>query len=271
MLRKIEPYEVVLALKPLLENTLRSPRTETTPKEIRTAVDVEAYLNDVRDRSTWFTCPQCGEEWNNMTHENICIACVDNIGKDAAKQNRLGDYLKRTIGTYGIEHYRWDTFDQNSQNQFAYDCFERFDHTKDNLYLFGAPGIGKTHLAGALLKDCASKNLSVKWVNPMYLAMELGGRFPSDQKPVIEELAAQDVVILDDLGLGEDLKMTMKIIYMVTDRRKADKRNGLVITSNLSLDQLAKHFKDDRITSRISGLCRVMRIDGYDRRTTKSK
>jgi DNA replication protein DnaC len=270
MLRRIDPEEIILALKPLLVNTPRSPRTADTPTAIATPEDIGRYLDDVQKRMTWVTCPDCNTEWNALTHEGICASCVEARAVREKKQRELGEYLKQTIGPYGIERYSFSSFEKTPLNDYAFRSFEAFDHTRQNLYLYGSPGIGKTHLAGALMKDCCAKNLSVKWANPMYLGMELSGRFPSDQKAIIDGFAAQDVVILDDLGLGEELRAIMKLIYMLTDRRTADKRNGLVITSNLSLEDLAKHFRDDRITSRIAGLCRVIKIDGVDGRVRRS-
>lgn len=258
-----------MALKPLLENTPRSPRTDKSPTRIETPEDVRAYLEDVRDRATWFTCPECDVEWNNLTPEGVCISCMDERGRSSSRQAQLGEYLLKTIGRYGIERYSFNSFDVDHSNAYAVERFSRFNAKTDNLYLYGPTGIGKTHLAGALLKQCAANNLTIKWVNPMYLAMELTGRFAADQKSLIEDLASKDVVILDDLGLGDELKMTMKIIYMLTDRRTAAKKNGLVITSNLSIEDLAKNFRDDRIASRISGLCRVIKMDGKDRRVMR--
>lgn len=44
---------------------------------------------------------------------------------------------------------------------------------------------------------------------------------------------------------------------------------GLIITSNLSLDNLRARFADDRLTSRIAGMCKILEITGADRRLGK--
>ena len=43
------------------------------------------------------------------------------------------------------------------------------------------------------------------------------------------------------------------------------KKNGLIITSNLFIDDLGRKYQDDRIPDRLSGICEVIKIDtGYD-------
>lgn len=255
-----------MALKPLLVNTPRSPRTDKTPKQINTPLDVEKFLNDVAARAAWETCPLCAMEWNSLTIDGICIACVDKKGSDERHQIELGAYLRKVIGQYGIENYGFHNFETDEGNGFAFSKFKRFDHKTDNLFVYGDCGTGKTHLAGALLKDVCSKNLRVKWCNPMYITRLIKSRYPSEEEAIVDDLVNQDVLIIDDLGVGSDLMPTLRLIYELTDKRRAKKLNGLVITSNLSIEQLAQAYKDDRITSRIAGLCSVFKIEGKDRR-----
>lgn len=240
--------------------------TEKTPTSLLTPKDLTDYLQDVADRTAWAICPQCEREWNALLDEGICIGCVDQRGKQEAHQKRLGDYLLKVIGAYGIERYSFLKFETDSDNAYAFSAFKTFDHTKDNLFIFGGCGTGKTHLAGALLKDCCAKGLQVKFVNPIYVTRLLKSRFPSEEDGIIEGLVSQDVLIVDDLGIGSDLAMTLRAIYEITDRRRAQNRNGLVITSNLSLDDLAAAYRDDRIASRIAGMCKLIEIKGPDRR-----
>jgi hypothetical protein len=90
MLRRIDPEEIILALKPLLVNTPRSPRTADTPTAIATPEDIGRYLDDVQKRMTWVTCPDCSTEWNALTHEGICASCVEARGGPGEKTKRTG-------------------------------------------------------------------------------------------------------------------------------------------------------------------------------------
>src|SRR5579863_4921572 len=90
MLQAIAPAEVISALKSLLVNTPRLPKTEQTPKKILQAADIRTYLDDVQARAFWFQCPDCEQEWNALTPDGICISCVDKKHAAELKQRELG-------------------------------------------------------------------------------------------------------------------------------------------------------------------------------------
>jgi DNA replication protein DnaC len=196
----------------------------------------------------------------------VCVACNDERAASAIRQIRLGEYLQRVIGPFGVTRYRLDNFSVTAGNMEAFKACEDFDHRTDNLFMYGACGTGKTHLAGTILKRACALGLNVKWVNPMYLTRLIKSRWVSDEEAILEDLVLQDVLVVDDLGTGSDLNTTLRAIYEITDKRKAQNRNGLVITSNLSLDLLAQAYRDDRISSRISGLCKMIPLIGDDQR-----
>ena len=55
---------------------------------------------------------------------------------------------------------------------------------------------------------------------------------------------------------------------MILDKRERDKNYGIVITSNLNLSDLALRM-NDKITSRIAGMCDIVKIEDKDWRLKK--
>ena len=196
----------------------------------------------------------------------LCPACFDAEQAAEQKQRQLGEYLQKTIGPWGVAKYSFDSFNVNAGNMEAYQACTEFNPAFHNLFLWGECGTGKTHLAGAVMKAMCAAGRRVKWVNPLYLGRLLKSRWPSEEEGIIDELVNADVVFMDDLGVGREMNQALQIIYELTDKRRAQERNGLVITSNENLEVLAKNYKDDRIISRIAGLCRVIPLSGIDGR-----
>lgn len=256
-----------MALRPLLTNTPRSPTGPNTPESIRSSEDVRRFLQDVYERTQWQICPNCQAEWNALTEAGICFGCIEHGEQGAKRQRELGEYIQKTLGPYGLERYSFDAFQVSDENEYAFRRFRDFKPESENLFLFGPCGTGKTHLAGALLKNVCAANLTVRWGTPIYFSRAMRSRFASEEDPYVEWLVAHEVLIIDDLGVGKDTDTTLKLLYEITDKRTHRKQNGLVLTSNLGLDELARNYRDDRIASRISGLCEVVQITGRDHRS----
>ncbi len=267
MLETATESQVILALRPLWESTplLSEPRAPN-PEDIDDISAQGKTLSSIYFKIDWQRCPDCLREWNRLHDSGICIGCFDKISETEKLQYTLGLYLRKTIGVYGIERYSFSSFLTDESNDEAFTSMRHFDHTSQNIFLYGSCGTGKTHLAGAALKAACAKNLGVVWLQPLYVGRTLRSIFPSEEEAIIESWVHKDVCIVDDLGVGRDLDVTLRMIYELLDKRRARKRNGLIICSNHSLDDLGKAYKDDRVVSRIAGMCRIIKIFGPDRR-----
>lgn len=292
MLEAPDVKTVISAMRPLWENTPFSanPRSPNPldPDDLEALENLwsedpaRAILGRMYFRVQWVTCQNrkpdgdlCGKQWNALVESEgrqLCVACLDAEQASNLRQRQLGEYLQKTIGPWGVAKYSFDSFKVHAGNMEAFKACDDFNATLHNLFLWGDCGTGKTHLAGAVFKRVCASGLRVRWTNPLYLGRLLKSRWPSEEDGIIEDLVTADSIFIDDVGIGRDLNQTLQLIYELTDRRRAQGRNGMVITSNESLEALAAKYKDDRIISRISGLCRVIpMIDATDHRTDWQK
>ena len=86
------------------------------------------------------------------------------------------------------------------------------------------------------------------------------GREADEEFALLKLFDGYRCLVIDDLGVGRSTEFSNQIIYEIIERRANAMRNGLIITSNLSLDEFAQKSGDDRLPSRIMGLCRRIKI-----------
>lgn len=133
------------------------------------------------------------------------------------------------------------------------------DYPKHSLYLFGPTGCGKTHLGTALLRVYGGVVLK-----PMEMLRRLRACESADAEGKLLEFYGAAPLLIDDLGVEKLTEYALQVIYEVVDRRWMAAAGGLIITSNLDLDALSQKLGDDRIASRIAGMCRIVRLTGED-------
>ena len=82
----------------------------------------------------------------------------------------------------------------------------------------------------------------------------------------IEELkeAVRDALFLDDLGAEKLTDFVRQITYYILNEREQHQLLT-VITSNFSIKDLDKQI-DSRISSRIAGMCEILKFTGKDQR-----
>lgn len=86
----------------------------------------------------------------------------------------------------------------------------------------------------------------------------------TDIEELIRENSTCDYLFLDDLGVEKMTDFVYECFYQIIDFRH-DHELPTFITSNYSIKQIAEKL-GDRITSRIVGMCKIIKLDGEDKR-----
>lgn len=141
-----------------------------------------------------------------------------------------------------------------------------------NLFITGKSGAGKTVLAAGIVKECVKNRHPYKWVNYPQFIMELQNMYRSDKESPFDradEIANFDgLLVIDDIGAEKMTEWVRQITYFIINEREQNCLS-ILLTSNFSLEQMADMI-DVRISSRIAGMCKSVKLNGIDRRLEKS-
>lgn len=78
-----------------------------------------------------------------------------------------------------------------------------------------------------------------------------------DECAIIDKYKDCHFLVLDDIGVKKPSDWMLDILYLIINSRYEDMKTT-IITSNLTLTELSNQFEDDRITSRIQRMCKVV-------------
>lgn len=171
--------------------------------------------------------------------------------------------------------------------------------TRKGLYIHGPVGTGKTYIAYAIKHYLENgeayigsaggsgasdgnaggggggtvKPRRIQFYNATELLADIRHDFdatdPFSKKHVADRiLESRQLLIIDDLGAEKPSEWVAETLYRIINHRY-EHELPVVITSNLSLDQLAQRL-GDRTASRLAELCEVIELTGRDRRLATS-
>ena len=191
----------------------------------------------------------------------------DNERYERAKRDARSRGVLSLGGFRAADDFRAERFTPNERTAAAFEAVQAFNRDTENLYLHGPTGTGKSHLAAvAARKSFTESNWSeaVRTVTPMEISREMRScADAAHETEIIRGHINRRVLVIEDIGVAKDTEFLQSVMYEIINGRYQDEvRGGLIVTSNLSLTDLARKLGDDRVPSRLAQMCRVFSLVG---------
>ena len=134
-----------------------------------------------------------------------------------------------------------------------------------NLFLTGAPGLGKTFLSAAIARVVSEQGYSVVYDTAVNIFTNFeNAKFGrgEDAAEAVERYLSCDLLILDDLGSELTSQMSQSALYTIVNSRLIGDKHT-VISSNLSMDEIRQRYQP-MTASRLEGEYRELSFVGQD-------
>ena len=154
-------------------------------------------------------------------------------------------------GPKAYQEHKENSFQVVPENKNAFDMVMKFQPSIHNLYLYGPCGAGKTMLARMAAIAIYGEGYKVEILRPRELVRKVWRNDFRYEEQELEHYSKLDVLIVDELGAGKNNEGLTAVLLEILSRRIDSGKAGMIITSNLSLSDLALKLDDNRIPSRI--------------------
>ena len=195
--------------------------------------------------------------------------------------SRMLDLGTQSFDTFSLDWYS-DVYQSGlgesprDTMQMVYDTCADYAHQfgkqHSNLLLFGAPGLGKTHLSAAIAREVSEKGFSVVYDTAGHIFELFEDRkFNREEDEAlssdVSRILNADLLILDDLGTEMTTSFVQSALYRIINTRLMEKRSS-IISTNLTPAQIAQRYTP-QIASRLEGEYEMLPFLGEDIRKQK--
>jgi DNA replication protein DnaC len=134
-----------------------------------------------------------------------------------------------------------------------------------NLLIFGASGLGKTHLAAALGFSLIEQSIKVKFSSSTALVQQLQvAREALDLEGALKKLDKYELLILDDIGYVKKTDSESQVLFELIAHRY--ERGSLLITTNQAFSEWDSILGDNMMTvaaiDRLVHYAEIYQIEG---------
>jgi DNA replication protein DnaC len=165
-------------------------------------------------------------------------------------ENRLKRLLKESQLPIGkqISQYDFSEVSGVTAQQLQQKISQREWLTQGhNLMLFGASGLGKTHIAAAIGHALIAQSIRVKFTNSTALVQQLQkAREVFSLDEALKKLDKYELLILDDIGYVKKTDSESQVLFELIAHRY--ERNSLLITTNQAFSEWDGIFGDNMMT-----------------------
>lgn len=284
-----------------IENELRSTMSHIISAALRKGVDPRPAIEELRDgnlrlqQEKHTLLRQMGLEEDCLDEKPACPLCGDTGYQDGRVCQCLRKYyaheqqkeLSRMLdlGNQSFDSFNLDFYSeqrapgqpksarQHMEERVYETCVDyahRFGRKMNNLLLFGAPGLGKTHLSAAIAREVSGKGFSVVYDTAAHVFERFETRKFNREEEAdsdVDRILNCDLLILDDLGTEMTTAFVQSALYQIVNTRLMEKRST-IISTNLSPGQLSQRYTP-QLASRIEGEYQLLPFVGQDVRKLK--
>ena len=228
-----------------------------------------------------YTCKKCRD---TGFVSGVMCDCYKELLRDTAlaELNELSPSSRSTFESFNVNYYP-DAADAvtgvNPRSRmkeildFCKDYAADFGTDSPSLLLYGATGLGKTHLSLAIASEAIRKGYGVIYGSAQNLMSRLEKEHFSSGRDNEYEGSEQailecDLLVIDDLGAEFSTQFTVAELYNIINTRIMS-RLPVIISTNLTPDGLEQKYTQ-RITSRIIGKYISLYFCGKDIRQIKT-
>lgn len=198
------------------------------------------------------------KEWQNLAHKAIqeqwlpemFLAELCEIEANQRYENRLKRLLKESKLPAGKQLHQYDFSEIEGvtslqlQKKVSELDWLRQGH---NILLFGASGLGKTHLACAIGYSLIEKGVRVKFSTSTAVVQDLQkAKETLGLTEALKKLDKYELLILDDIGYVKKSDSESQVLFELIAHRY--ERGSILITSNQSFSEWDSIFGDNMMT-----------------------
>ncbi|MBQ9807689.1 MAG: ATP-binding protein [Ruminococcus sp.] len=218
-----------------------------------------------------YSCPKCHD--TGYFGDQFCDCFRQLCGKLSADQLNKSAHLKlSSFETFSLSYYKGEDYTTMKNifdltRQFA----ETFGSETGSILMFGATGLGKTHLSLAIANRVLEKGYSVIYDSAINILRKIEQEHFSREhsSEMIDLVMDTDLLILDDLGTEYETTFYNATIYNIINTR-LNKGKSTIISTNLGFEGIANRY-DSRVVSRIVSAYSCLEFKGEDVRLQKKK
>ena len=298
---KEETYDKFPRLKEI-DNLIFKSGLQASKATIANASDKDAILSELEEKMSElkkeqneilvknnislepkFECTKCNDSGYELSSNGtkMCTCFKQELINEAYNKSNLYRLQEDTFESFNsalfsdeVNTQKYDASISPKQNiERIKNICEEFilnfeNHSQKNLLFTGTPGIGKTFLSGCIANELLSKGYTVLYQTaPVLLDRIFEYKYNNKEtsKELYDNLFNVNLLIIDDLGTENLTSAKFSELFTIINSRLLNPQTKTIISTNLSLENLAKNY-DDRILSRLIGNFNICKFFGEDLR-----
>lgn len=259
-----------------IKNSIRTARAKKA-KILKGLGLPENYLDEI------FSCKKCRDTgFDENGHRCECLKKL--ISKNIyTNSNLTGIMRQQTFNNFDLKLFEnqpdinghsVDEIIQRAMKK-AISFSENFEATKQNIYMYGDAGTGKTYMSSCIANRALERGFTVYYQSAFKMLDALEklkfGRYDGDEQAqaeyTVKYIYDVDLLIIDDVGTEFVTAYSAAALFDIINSRLTEEKST-VISSNLSPTKITDLY-GTRLASRIMGSYEPMRFVGRDLRRMK--